>query len=161
MANREMIVPSNENTPSSSSSNRPIQMSAGPKDKTGFIWLAEESLLLTDGQSSYDYTPVGSQLVGLGPRLEDVVVHLVIRNASSQSNFKVAVKGQYSVNGETWHDFTTLLLEDEVGDGYTISAPYTTRANFGIRIRFLVGVKDVGAQERGMVSLGVALNFLS
>jgi len=158
--NAELVVPTTDNGSSTSTSARPTQMAAGPKDKTGFVWLAEDMLFITDAGAAYDWTTVGSQFIGIGPRLEDVVAHLQIRNPTS-ALFKVAVKGQYSLDGVAWTDFGTLLLNDATTESYTISLPYTTRGNFGIRIRFQIGVKDNGAVERGMVSLGIALNFLS
>jgi hypothetical protein len=122
------------------------------------IELCDERAFTTLGSGAYANSIVGPQLKGVGPFVEDLVVHANGRNFST--NFKYKIIGQYSYDGETWTTFAGDLLSEQTTTGAKISSAYSTRTDFGLRIRFKIGVNDTGAaKETGTLSVTIAVKI--
>lgn len=130
----------------------------GPgNQKVLFVELCDERTWNTIGSASYNNFIVGPILKDVGPLVEDIVVHALGRNFST--NFKYKVIGQYSYDGETWTTFAADLLSEQTTTGAKISSAYSTRTDFGLRIRFKIGVNDTGAKETGTLSVMIAVKL--
>jgi len=125
--------------------------------KVLLVELCDEEPFTTIGTTTYTYHIRGGVLRDVGPSIEDIVVHANGRNFSSV--FKYKVIGQYSYDGETWTDFAADLLTQQTTSGAKIGSAYSTRTDFGLRIRFKVAVIDAGAKENGVLSVTVAVKL--
>lgn len=96
-------------------------------------------------------------LRGFGPQLAGITIHA--RTENTTTNFKWEWRAQWSFDGESWVDFSGNLIGTQTGDGQVVSAEYTTHTDFGLYIRFVLGLQDSGAVEAGTVSAVAALRF--
>lgn len=102
---------------------------------------------------------VGPVLEGIGPRLQDVVVHSRGRAFSTSFQYRIGV--QWSYAGESW-SATVWLDAAQTGTSPVIGNVYSTRTSFGRRIRFIVGVSGgASSTDDGLVSASVALRLFS
>jgi len=60
-------------------------------------------------------------LRNIGPFLGAITIHAELKNASSSTNFEFDVEGQWSMDGETWKPFSSLLMQNQSDDGQRIS----------------------------------------
>lgn len=98
-----------------------------------------------------------SDLAGVGPAIEDIVVHIYGRGFST--NFTYRIIAQKSYDGVDWSAFASALVASTTASGNTISSAYSTRTDFGLHIRFIVEVTDVGAKEIGCLSISLAIRL--
>ncbi len=120
------------------------------------VELVQRRTLKSDGTSSWTYWVIGPVFQGLGPRLDHIVVHIVCDNRSS-GNLTFIVRVQRSYNGLDWQDGSNIISTS--AEGYSVSAEYSTRTDFGLFTRFQIGLTDVGAVEQGTFSAPAALKF--
>lgn len=119
--------------------------------------LCDEETFTSPGATSYLARPVGPVLDGLGPHIQDIVVHVLGRVFSS--NFKYKVIAERSYDGEAWTVFSADVLSEQTTTGYKISSAYSTRSDLNVMIRFLIAVSDTGSKEIGTLSASVAIRL--
>lgn len=117
----------------------------------------EETFTTTGAGATYVARPVGPVLDGLGPYIQDIVVHAYGRAFSTGFGYKVTAERSY--DGETWTPFSADLLSAQTATGYRPLSAYSTRGDFGLMIRFKVEVNDGGAKEIGTLSITVAIRL--
>ena len=100
---------------------------------------------------------MGPVLEGIGPSIQDIVIHVLGRTFSS--NFKYKVTAERSYDGETWTAFAADVLNEQTTVGYKISSAYSTRTDLGLMIRFLISVSDTGSKEIGTLSVSVSIRL--
>lgn len=96
-------------------------------------------------------------LDGLGPHIQDIVVHALGRAFSTNFGYKVTAERSY--DGETWTAFSADILSAQTTTGYKLSSAYSTRGDLGLMIRFRVEVNDGGAKEVGTLSITAAIRL--
>jgi hypothetical protein len=89
--------------------------------------------------------------------IEGITTHYKLADATA--NFKFKLRGTWSIDGLNWEVFTSDLMSEVTADDQGISSEYTTKTDFGRRIRFELGTRDGGAVEHGVVTVAVALRF--
>lgn len=119
--------------------------------------LCDEETYTSTGQSTYVGRPVGPVLDGLGPHVQDIVVHVLGRAFST--GFKYKVTAERSYDGETWSPFSADVLTEQTTTGYKISSAFSTRTDLGLMIRFKIEVSDSGSKEVGTLSATVAIRL--
>ena len=121
------------------------------------VEICTELQFITSGSGSYVARPIGPVLSGLGPWIQDLVVHANGRAFST--NFAYKVTAERSYDGETWSAFSGEVLSEQTTTGYKVSSAYTTRTDFGLMVRFKVETDDAGAKEVGTLSITVAVRL--
>jgi hypothetical protein len=104
----------------------------------------------TDGDSSYDYFLVGPILEELGPKITELVVHVLVEEKST--NFVYKIRNQISFDGQTRVVGDDIIAEQSAS-GYYIGTAYTTRPKFGRYMRFEFCANDSGAPERAFIKV--------
>lgn len=138
---------------------RAISPGRGTSPVVELVLATDEQFMVTG--TTYQDHIVGPVVQGIGPHLEDIVVHA--RGRSFSSNFRYKVRMQWSYDADDWQPGTPVdLLGEQSITTPVISTPYTTRTNFGIYIRFLISVVsgDTGTAN-GNLSVTVALRLFS
>lgn len=113
----------------------------------------------TPGTSTFVAYQTGPVITGIGPQIEDIVIHAIGRNFTA--NFAYKVTAEYSYNGKAWTAFSTDVLPVQSASGNKIGAAFTTRTNFGLQIRFQIEVTDSGASEVGELSITAAIRLFA
>lgn len=134
---------------------------ATPTPRVLFAEIASTKEFVTRGNGVAQKVLVGPVFQDIGPQLQDIVVHVFGQQATA--NFTYKILAEYSYDGELWAAFGAALVTVTAGNvnKYTLSAPYTTRADFGRHLRFLVEVNDnATAVEAAQLSVSVAFRFL-
>lgn len=121
------------------------------------VEICEELTFTSAGTGAYVSKPIDPVLDGLGPEIQDLVVHVLGRAFSA--NFKYKVTAERSYDGEVWTAFAAELLSEQTTTGYKTSSAYSTRTDFGLLIRFKVETSDAGAKEIGTLSITVAIRL--
>ena len=121
--------------------------------------LCRERQFTTTGAGGATFTThvLASDLAGIGPAIEDIVVHIYGRGFSA--NFTYRITAQKSYDGVDWTNFSAALLAATTASGNQISNAYTTRIDFALHLRFLVEVTDTGAKEVGCLSVSLAIRL--
>ncbi|MFH1464908.1 MAG: hypothetical protein ABIO70_11040 [Pseudomonadota bacterium] len=119
--------------------------------------LVEDSHEVTMGAGGYKYRPVSDILVDVGPRMEGLTCHYKLADATA--NFKVKLRATWSIDGLNWEVFSGDIMSEVTADSQGVGTEYTTKTDFGRRIRFELGTCDNGAVEHGIVNVAVALRF--
>lgn len=123
------------------------------------IELCRERQVTTNGGGAGVWTShiLLSDLAGIGPAVEDLVIHAYGRSFSA--NFTYRVTAQKSYDGVDWTNFAAAILPSTTAAGNTISNPYTTRTDLGLHLRLLLEVSDNGAKQVGALSVTLAIRL--
>lgn len=100
---------------------------------------------------------------GLGPSIQDLVMHLEVTNASASFACRVVLQYRYD-NGPWKTDNSTLVLGLQTTSDYFIGTAYNDRTKLGRRIRLLLQtcVATGGTvTQRGAVTASVAARFFT
>jgi hypothetical protein len=127
-----------------------------------FVELCNKKDVVTQGTGTATTVRVGPAFRDLGPYLQDIVVHG--KGYNDTNGLFYTVKAEYSYDGEDWEPFAAVLMAVTSPNvsKTRVSAAYTSRADFGRQIRFLVELDDSNAGvATGQLSLSVAFHFLS
>ncbi|MFH1466205.1 MAG: hypothetical protein ABIO70_17605 [Pseudomonadota bacterium] len=119
--------------------------------------LVEDSHEVTMGAGGYKWRPVSDILVDVGPRMEGLTCHYKLADATA--NFKFQLRGTWSVDGMNWETFSSDLMIEATSDSQVVETEYTTKTDFGRRIRFELGTSDTGTVQHGVVTIAVAQRF--
>ncbi len=103
----------------------------------------------SDGDSNYDWFPVGPIFEDFGTKVVELQVHMLCREKSAGLKFKV--RSQLSFDAQEWIVGEDIIAE-QTASGYAIGAIYTNRAKLGRNMRFEIGVNDAGASEKGRLT---------
>ncbi len=132
------------------------------KPPVRMVTLFKERLFTTNGTGSYVLVRVSpKQLENIGPFLDGIIAYAICRDKSANFEFKLI--GEWSNDGETWSAFGGDIVPATTANGQVVSANYTTAQDFGLYVRFLVGVKpSTGtAIETGVLTLALGLQLKS
>ena len=127
-------------------------------NKVRFVKMVQHLALVTPGGgTSWEYLEVEGP-ADWGPRLLEITTHQ--KTYARTSNFGWKPVFFASFDGGTWagpYDLRTTLI----AKNQSISAPYTTVANFNARMRFAVAYRALSgtAVESGMITFGLAFKF--
>ena len=115
----------------------------------------------TSTSTAVKYYVVGPRyLAGVGPRVEDIVAQGRGKDFSAQFNWKLV--GEKSVDGDGFQPFTggDLIATQTTAVG-VVGTPHTTRTDYMLNIRFLVGVLNGSGTntETGNVTAYAAVKF--
>jgi len=108
-----------------------------------------------------EYVLTGDDFEGLGPAIEDLVVHFEGNNYTVNDKLQVEVVLQKRFVGANWVDGGTLLSATSDPE-YAISLPFANRGAFGVHSRIVLRafLASGGAVGRaGEVSVVVAVRF--
>lgn len=109
------------------------------------------------GPGTWTSYQLGPTFEGLAEHLDQLVAHLLLEERSS-ANISYRIGIEYSYDGVVFLS-GGFVLPAQNNVGYTISAAYNTRTDFGRYFRFVVGVDDVGAVESANFSLCMHLKL--
>ncbi len=123
------------------------------------VELVDRRTIKTDGGASPLDFPVGPVFEGLGPRMDLCTIHALCSSISS-ANLTYALWIQKSYNGLDWGDGAAAIMSS-TSEGYTVSAAYNTRTDFGLFTRFVMRLTDTGSVEQGTFCVTVALKFFT
>jgi len=135
-----------------------------PSQKTLVIPFATCLALSTSGGSggtSYEFIELDKELAGtrhFGPWLESITAHTFTHIRTANARWKVVF--YWSYDGLTWSASNDLFAE--IGTlGQDIQTPYTNTDNFGLHMRYAIGVRAFTgtASESVNVSGSLALTF--
>ena len=137
--------------------------SAAPVMRSGASPVMEVELcadrLFVATSASDETTIVGPVLEGVGPQIQDIVVHA--RGRSFTANFDYQVELQWSYDGETWATYI-LLFYSESTEAPVIGPVKADRSKFGRRLRFVIRVKGAASEtNQGSLSVMAALRLFS
>jgi len=135
-------------------------MPMAPQSKVHFQELANNITVATSGGgTSWESIELDGP-EAIGPWLEQVTSHTRLR--SPTTNLEVRGDFFWSIDGSEWTGPFTLFAATGT-EGQAVSAPYTTVANFGRRMRYVLSYRASAgtASESGTVSWGCAFQFKS
>lgn len=136
------------------------QTNVTPSRKVVVLNLCSQRQFSTHGATTWHYYPVGPRALSqVGPSLQDVTIHGGGKDLTA--NFQWKLVGEKSLEGEGWASFSNDLLPAQTANGATIGNAYSTASDFGLLIRFLVGIANVSgtAIEVGNITAYAALKF--
>ena len=139
-------------------------MKAPPAQKTILLPLFYKKLLQTDVTTNAIYIDVDlPQAADWGPYLESIVAHTQTESATSNFTWKIGF--YWSFDGRKWNPATNPvdLFSAITSNDDAIQTPYTTTAQLGMKLRFVIVVasSNAGAVERGICGCALAFNFKS
>lgn len=109
--------------------------------------------------ANYTYIYLSPGLDGLGPMIESMVIHADGQNFGAEFNYEVSA--ELSFDGISWEEFSGPFITNQTAEGYKISTPFNAVQNFGMKIRFRVGVKHTTTATTGVLSVVGAIKFWS
>lgn len=140
-------------------------MPGAPGDKVRVVPFAVNLLLASKGgDQNYTWFELNlDECEDWGPYIQSITAHTDTRAPSAQARWTVGF--YWGVDGKVWNptgDAITLFAATGTA-GQAIQAAYTTTTNFGLKLRFVVGIKaNAGtAVETATVSGALAFEFRS
>jgi hypothetical protein len=113
------------------------------------------------GGTTWTYIPIDNPQIGSwGPTLEQITPYVNTTARTTNNEWKVVF--YWSYDGSSWSGPYDLMSAISA-DGMTIHTPYSTVANFGIKMRFALGVRaSTGTSSESVtVSADLAFQFRS
>lgn len=115
--------------------------------------LCVDRLFNTDGAGDFVFDVGDVEAQEVGPYIEDVVISAYGKAFSQYFTYKVV--GEFSNDGgASWKAFAGSVLPTQSAGGHVNGNPYTTRTDFGLRVRFrIVATNSQGtAKESGTIT---------
>ena len=115
--------------------------------KVIIVPLCTERQFSTLNSTTYKYYIVGPKyLPYIGPFVEDMIAHARGKDFTAQFNWKMV--GEWSVDAEGWTQFASPLIVAQTSAASAVGPTYATRADFGLHLRFSIGVANGTARTR-------------
>lgn len=109
------------------------------------------------GGGTWQTYQLGPTFEGMAPHLDQIVAHLLLEERSS-ANISYRLGLSRSYDGVVFAA-AGFVIPAQNNVGYTTSAAYTTRTDFGRYFRFVLELTDTGAVESAKFSLCAHLKF--
>ncbi len=139
-------------------------MKSIPTQKVVLIPLFYKKQLQTDGTTTFSYIDIDlPQAVDWGPYLESITAHT--STESKTANFSWKIGFFWSFDGRRWNPASTpiYLFSAITTIVDTVQTPYSTVANFGLKMRYVIAVANTSGTniERAVCGCALAFTFKS
>ncbi len=136
-------------------------MKARPQQKVVVVNSFYKKQLQTDGTTVFSYMDLEiPQAMEWGPYLESVQVHTNTENKTTNFTWKLVL--YWSIDGRQWN-VPVDLFSAISNNGGVIQIAYTTNTQFGLYMRYAIGVANGSgtAIERAVCTAALAFTFKS